>query len=74
MFFQDLGIREEVGYQTLLYPNVYEIRQIMISLIEKLPKQAIQADEHKCKPIFRKVFDNLAVSRLANTNFSNITL
>ncbi|KAI6175377.1 Coiled-coil domain-containing protein 22-like protein [Aphelenchoides bicaudatus] len=44
---KELGVREEVGYQTLLYPNIYEIRQIFISLIEKLPKQAIQADEHK---------------------------
>ncbi|KAI6181027.1 Coiled-coil domain-containing protein 22-like protein [Aphelenchoides besseyi] len=44
---KELKIREEVGYQTLLYPNIYEIRQIFISLIEKLPKQAVIADDHK---------------------------
>jgi hypothetical protein len=46
---KELGIREDVGYQTLLYPNIYEIRQIFISLIEKLPKQAVITDVYKCK-------------------------
>lgn len=46
--FKELGIREEVGYQTLLYPNIYEIRQILISLIEKLPKKTIATDDNRC--------------------------
>uniref|UniRef100_A0A914CAC8 Coiled-coil domain-containing protein 22 homolog n=1 Tax=Acrobeloides nanus TaxID=290746 RepID=A0A914CAC8_9BILA len=38
---KNLGIREEVGYHTLLYQNIFEIRRILLGLIERLPKEAI---------------------------------
>lgn len=35
---KDLGYRDEIGYQTILYFNETEIRKLLIFLIEKLPK------------------------------------
>ncbi|XP_044749910.1 coiled-coil domain-containing protein 22 homolog [Coccinella septempunctata] len=35
---KDIGYRDEIGYQTLLYFNETEIRRLFIFLIEKLPK------------------------------------
>lgn len=36
-----LGIREKFGYQSILYPNVYDVRKIFISLIDKLPEEKV---------------------------------
>jgi len=36
-----LGIKEKVGYQSILYPNVFDIRKIFINLIEKLPEEKV---------------------------------
>ncbi|CAD5226654.1 unnamed protein product [Bursaphelenchus xylophilus] len=47
---KSLGIREKIGYHTILYPNLYDIRNIMIFLIEKLPKDSI-IEEVKLLPI-----------------------
>ncbi|KAH7724537.1 DXImx40e protein [Aphelenchoides avenae] len=38
---KNLGIREEFAYHTLLYHNIFEVRRIFISLIEKLPKESV---------------------------------
>lgn len=45
---KDIGYREEIGYQTILYFNETEIRRLFIFLIEKLPKDngsTIQSEE-----------------------------
>uniref|UniRef100_A0A914ZM26 Coiled-coil domain-containing protein 22 homolog n=1 Tax=Parascaris univalens TaxID=6257 RepID=A0A914ZM26_PARUN len=34
-----IGVRDEIGYQTLLYGQAKELRNVMIGLIEKLPKE-----------------------------------
>uniref|UniRef100_F1L0G5 Coiled-coil domain-containing protein 22 homolog n=1 Tax=Ascaris suum TaxID=6253 RepID=F1L0G5_ASCSU len=34
-----IGVRDELGYQTLLYGQAKELRNVMIGLIEKLPKE-----------------------------------
>ncbi|XP_045480720.1 coiled-coil domain-containing protein 22 homolog [Harmonia axyridis] len=36
---KELGYRDEIGYQTILYFNETEIRRLFIFLIEKLPKE-----------------------------------
>ncbi|KAK9876652.1 hypothetical protein WA026_014028 [Henosepilachna vigintioctopunctata] len=35
---KDIGFKDEIGYQTILYFNEIEIRRLLIFLIEKLPK------------------------------------
>lgn len=37
---KSVGVRDEVGYQTLLYGNTKEMRNVIIGLIEKLPKES----------------------------------
>lgn len=37
---KDLGYKGEIGYQTFLYANELEIRNVMMFLIEKLPKES----------------------------------
>lgn len=34
------GFRGDVGYQTLLYANIVEVRRVLMFLVEKLPKEA----------------------------------
>ncbi|KAE9556214.1 hypothetical protein FO519_000553 [Halicephalobus sp. NKZ332] len=36
-----LGFKEKIGYQSILYPNVFDIRKIFINLIEKLPEEKV---------------------------------
>ncbi|KAL3276290.1 hypothetical protein HHI36_024189 [Cryptolaemus montrouzieri] len=45
---KDIGFKDEIGYQTLLYFNEVEIRRLLIFLIEKLPRDSetsIQTEE-----------------------------
>lgn len=35
---KELGYRNDMGYQTILYCNEHEIRKLFIFLIEKLPR------------------------------------
>ncbi|EFA01483.2 Coiled-coil domain-containing protein 22 homolog-like Protein [Tribolium castaneum] len=37
---KDLGYRDDIGYQTILYCNEAEIRRIFMFLIEKLPRES----------------------------------
>lgn len=37
---KDLGFRDDIGYQTILYCNEAEIRRIFMFLIEKLPRES----------------------------------
>lgn len=62
--FQNLGIREEFAYHTLLYHNIFEVRRIFISLIEKLPKESVFQEvtlsmftrtESKSRVLFRSI-------------------
>ena len=44
--YQDLGYQGEIGYQTFLYSSVKEWRKLLMFLLEKLPRDAVQtADE-----------------------------
>lgn len=43
MLFQDLGYKNDVGYQTFLYHNECELRQVFMFLIERLPSEGKQA-------------------------------
>ncbi|XP_052795747.1 coiled-coil domain-containing protein 22 homolog [Mya arenaria] len=42
---QDLGYRGDLGYQTFLYSNEADIRKIFMFLVDKLPKEAVEATE-----------------------------
>uniref|UniRef100_A0A915PC97 Coiled-coil domain-containing protein 22 homolog n=1 Tax=Meloidogyne floridensis TaxID=298350 RepID=A0A915PC97_9BILA len=45
---KSLGINDsQIGYQTLLYPNVFESRRIFLALFERLPKEKVVVDEMK---------------------------
>ena len=44
-----LGMKEKVGYQSILYPNVFDIRKIFINLIEKLPEEKVWVERELCK-------------------------
>lgn len=50
---KSLKIREEIGYQALLYPNVFDSRRIFLALLEKLPKETIKVDETKLSALER---------------------
>lgn len=39
MFFQDLGYKGEIGYQTFLYSTEPEIRSLLMFVVEKLPRE-----------------------------------
>lgn len=39
---QDLGYKNDVGYQTFLYYNEAELRQVFMFLIEQLPSEGKQ--------------------------------
>ncbi|CAD5219054.1 unnamed protein product [Bursaphelenchus okinawaensis] len=38
---KNLGIREKLGYHSILYPNLYDVRNIFIFLIEKMPQESV---------------------------------
>ncbi|XP_064415389.1 coiled-coil domain-containing protein 22 [Latimeria chalumnae] len=40
---QDLGYQGEIGYQTFLYSNEPEIRQLFMFLVEKLPRESSES-------------------------------
>ena len=40
---QGLGYQGEIGYQTFLYSSVKEWRKLLMFLLEKLPREAVQA-------------------------------
>ncbi|MFH4976390.1 hypothetical protein AB6A40_003099 [Gnathostoma spinigerum] len=42
-----LGVRDEIGYQTILYGKGKELRNVLIGLIEKLPKRSVVVDGSK---------------------------
>uniref|UniRef100_A0AC34Q8V0 Coiled-coil domain-containing protein 22 homolog n=1 Tax=Panagrolaimus sp. JU765 TaxID=591449 RepID=A0AC34Q8V0_9BILA len=37
----NVGIKEKFGYQSILYPNVFDVRKIFMNLIEKLPEEKV---------------------------------
>ncbi|KAL5012891.1 hypothetical protein ScPMuIL_011442 [Solemya velum] len=40
---QELGYRGEIGYQTFLYSNESDIRKVFMFLVDKLPKETVEA-------------------------------
>lgn len=43
--FQDLGYKNDVGYQTFLYHNETELRQVFMFLIEHLPSEGAKSSD-----------------------------
>ena len=43
VLLQELGYQGEIGYQTFLYSSVKEWRKLLMFLLEKLPREAVQA-------------------------------
>lgn len=39
LLFQKVGYKSDIGYQTILYGNIVDMRRILMFLIEKLPKE-----------------------------------
>lgn len=39
-YFQSVGFRGDIGYQTFLYSNITEVRRVFMFLIERLPKES----------------------------------
>nr|CAD2138116.1 unnamed protein product [Meloidogyne enterolobii] len=55
---KSLGINDsQIGYQTLLYPNVFESRRIFLALFERLPKEKVVVDEMKRTPLEQLKFN-----------------
>ena len=44
-FYQELGYRGDIGYQTFLYSTEADIRKIFMFLVDKLPKESVEATE-----------------------------
>lgn len=45
--FQKVGYKSDIGYQTILYGNIVDMRRILMFLIEKLPKETENIIKHK---------------------------
>jgi coiled-coil domain-containing protein 22 len=64
---KSLGFQGDLGYQTILYSNVIELRRIFMWLIEHLPKSEDKTDavlsrnENKSKLITNKISAKLGV-------------
>ncbi|KAF7639481.1 hypothetical protein Mgra_00001158 [Meloidogyne graminicola] len=49
---KSLGINDsQIGYQTFLYPNVFETRRLFLALFERLPKEKVLVDEKILSPL-----------------------
>ncbi|KAL3070466.1 hypothetical protein niasHS_007835 [Heterodera schachtii] len=50
---QTIGVRDhQIGYQALLYPNVFDSRHIFLALFEHFPKETVKStDEKPLSPI-----------------------
>ncbi|KAL3878373.1 hypothetical protein ACJMK2_030732 [Sinanodonta woodiana] len=44
-YIQELGYRNELGYQTFLYSNDADIRKVFMFIVDKLPKETVEAQE-----------------------------
>lgn len=44
---QSLGYQAEVGYQTFLYSSVKDWRKLLMFILEKLPKESVQASDEQ---------------------------
>lgn len=53
LFWQDIGYKGEIGYQTFLYSSEPEIRTLLMFLVEKLPRECA---EHSDQPTGNTVF------------------
>lgn len=42
-------VKEKIGYQSILYPNVFDVRKIFMNLIEKLPEEKVWIEKELCK-------------------------
>ncbi|XP_055626030.1 coiled-coil domain-containing protein 22 homolog [Toxorhynchites rutilus septentrionalis] len=46
-----IGYRRDIGYQTFLYSNVAEMRRLLMFLIERLPKEAVNKSGAPGEPL-----------------------
>uniref|UniRef100_A0AC35EVN4 Coiled-coil domain-containing protein 22 homolog n=1 Tax=Panagrolaimus sp. PS1159 TaxID=55785 RepID=A0AC35EVN4_9BILA len=51
------GLKDPIGYHTLLYANVFEIRRIFLTLIEKLPIEKIWVEKNLSN--FERLIENV---------------
>ncbi|KAH8320263.1 hypothetical protein KR067_012974 [Drosophila pandora] len=42
---KECGYRDDIGYQTFLYPNAVELRRLLMYLIEQLPRERLEKEE-----------------------------
>lgn len=64
---KDLGYKNDVGYQTFLYYNEAELRQVFMFLIEQLPTEnkAAKSAPRSCKSSLMQVISNRIQEELA---------
>lgn len=72
-----VGYKSDIGYQTILYGNIKDMRRILMFLIEKLPKEVENIIEYKSKrcTILKKLKKSLSSDRkqLNSSLFSNFS-
>lgn len=47
LFFQKVGYKNDIGYQTILYGDIVDMRRLLMFLIERLPKETEHIIENK---------------------------
>ncbi|KAL5237629.1 hypothetical protein ACI65C_005039 [Semiaphis heraclei] len=65
-----VGYKSDIGYQTILYGNIVDIRRILMFLIEKLPKEIEDTIELKSKrcTILKKLKKSLSTKRQSSNS------
>ncbi|XP_060856345.1 coiled-coil domain-containing protein 22 isoform X2 [Metopolophium dirhodum] len=60
-----VGFKSDIGYQTILYGNIVDMRRILMFLIEKLPKEIENIIEYRSKrcTILKKLKKSLSAKR-----------
>lgn len=63
---KSIGFNGDLGYQTILYSNVIELRRIFMWLIEHLPKAEDKTDFHSSRDLSKsKTLENAIATKLA---------
>lgn len=63
---QELGYKNEIGYQTFLYSNEPDMRRLLMFLIEKLPKDSSQQDDRSKSKSSKKSKEENLTSLISN--------
>jgi hypothetical protein len=63
---KSLGFNGDLGYQTILYSNIGELRRILMWLIEHLPKSEDRTDSYQTREVSRaKAVENEIARKIA---------